>query len=281
MASTAPPNAPPQPQPQQQPAPGQLPPGAIRLAPGQRPPPGAQRIPMPPPGAPRPMMPPQTDPALLEALDATFEPQPIAFHAQEPYMVLCPEHKLEKCAACDVDYAHLNRLSRLLAKNPNLRCPPPPQVMSRELQAAVTGLKEEGNKLFKAGQHQQAVSKYTMAASVAVQRPPWEASQFMREDVSAILSNRAASFLEVQDPISALADANAVVEIRRPWSKGHFRRAKALQQLGSLSEAAAAARQGLAFEPASVELKSLLDEIERAEAQQRESVPQITPNGEA
>ena len=45
-------------------------------------------------------------------------------------------------------------------------------------------------KLFKAGQHQQAVSKYTMAASVAVQRPPWEASQFMREDVSAILSNR-------------------------------------------------------------------------------------------
>ena len=145
MASTAPPNAPPQPQPQPQPAPGQLPPGAIRLAPGQRLPPGAQRIPMPPPGAPRPMMPPQTDPALLEALDATFEPQPIAFHAQEPYMVLCPEHKLEKCAACDVDYAQLNRLSRLLAKNPNLRCPPPPQVMSRELQAAVTGLKEEGN----------------------------------------------------------------------------------------------------------------------------------------
>ncbi|KAL1748154.1 hypothetical protein HDZ31DRAFT_22396, partial [Schizophyllum fasciatum] len=167
-------------------------------------------------------------------------------------LVHCAAHALERCAACGADYAGLNRLARLLAKNANLRCPPPPQVLSRELQAAVTGLKEEGNKAFKAGQHQQAVSKYTMAASVAVQRPPWEASQFMREDVSAILSNRAASFLEVQDPISALADADAVVNVRRPWSKGHFRRAKALQQLGDLTEAAAAARQGLAFEPASV-----------------------------
>lgn len=97
--------------------------------------------------------------------------------------------------------------------------------------------------------HKEAIGRYTMAASIAVQRPPWESNQLMREELSHAVSNRSASYCESQDYISALADAETVISIRRNWSKGHFRKAKALVGLGALSEAVDALQVGLAFEP--------------------------------
>jgi translocation protein SEC72 len=94
-----------------------------------------------------------------------------------------------------------------------------------------------------------AIARYTMAASIAVQRPPWETNQLMREELSTIISNRSAAYAEAQDYISALADAEAVIAVRRNWSKGHFRKAKALVGLGEVQEAAEALQLGLAYEP--------------------------------
>ena len=69
------------------------------------------------------------------------------------------------------------------------------------------------------------------------------------EELSAILSNRSASFLELGDYISALVDADQVISLKRAWGKGHFRKAKALLKLEAYHEAQEAIELGLEFEP--------------------------------
>lgn len=71
----------------------------------------------------------------------------------------------------------------------------------------------------------------------------------MREELSTSLSNRAASYLEMKDYISALADAEGVIQLKRNWSKAHFRKAKSLVGLGRPEEAADALQLGLSYEP--------------------------------
>ena len=117
--------------------------------------------------------------------------------------------------------------------------------------------------LFKRGNASQAISRYTSAASLAIQRPPWEASQFMREELTTVVSNRSAAYCDMRDYLSALADAETVIAIRRNWNKGHLRKAKALLGLGRFRDAADAARLGLDFEPTStVCRKSFCEERE-------------------
>ena len=73
----------------------------------------------------------------------------------------------------------------------------------------------------------------------------------MREELSTVISNRSAAYFDMHDFVSALADAETVIAIRRNWGKGHFRKAKALLGLNRLKEAADAVRLGLDFDPAS------------------------------
>ena len=103
--------------------------------------------------------------------------------------------------------------------------------------------------LFKGGMHVQAIQQYSMAVNIAVQRPPWEAQQLMREELSMVLSNRSAAFYEAGDYLSALVDAETVIQLKRPWSKGHFRKARALMKLNRYAEAKEAIQLGLSYEP--------------------------------
>ncbi|KAF5384594.1 hypothetical protein D9757_007470 [Collybiopsis confluens] len=214
-------------------------------------PPQPQQVALPPP-----------DPALQALIEADFRPISLALSSDNSAL-LCEPHKLEKCSSCNSDYINLNRLAKILAANPNLKAPPPANVISKNLSQAVNNTKEEGNAFYKMHKHKEAISRYTMAASIAVQRPPWESNQLMREELSTVLSNRSASFCESHDYISALADAETVISIRRNWSKGHFRKSKALVGLGSLGEAAEALQVGLAFEPNNTELGAFFTDIEK------------------
>jgi len=206
-------------------------------------------------------------------IDQDFKPSPIKIGA-EPHIVVCTEHALEKCSDCNLDLTTLNRMSRIFANNPNLPYPPPANVITQKLTQMVTATKEEGNvsnslfyarqsfmhvsqALFKKGQHQLSIQRYTTAAVYAVQRPPWEANQLMREELSTVISNRSAAFYESHDYISALADAEVVLQLRRNWGKGHFRKAKALQALGQIADACEAIRLGLSFEPGNQVLRHL------------------------
>ncbi|KAH9933389.1 uncharacterized protein B0H18DRAFT_870574 [Fomitopsis serialis] len=182
-------------------------------------------------------------------IEASFRPVEFALGPPENVSVLCPVHKVEKCADCDVDYAGLNRLSRTLHTNTNLRCPPPPNLVNKQLTQAVTNTKEEGNALFKGGLYDKAIQRYTMAANVATQRAPWEHQALLREELATVLSNRAAAYLEAGDYIASLVDAEVVIQLRRNWSKGYFRKAKVLVKMDRKSEAKEAIQVGLAFDP--------------------------------
>lgn len=102
---------------------------------------------------------------------------------------------------------------------------------------------------FKKGQHQKAIEMYTMASNIAAERLPWEPNQLMKEELANILSNRSASYSSLGDHISALADADVVIQVKRPWSKGYFRKAKALVELGDIDGAMEEVQMALLFEP--------------------------------
>lgn len=103
--------------------------------------------------------------------------------------------------------------------------------------------------LFKAKKYDLALQRYTMAASIAIHRPFWESNHVMREELATVLSNRSVTFLEAGDPLSALVDAEHVITLKRQWSKGHFRKAKALIALQEYDEAWDAITVGLQFDP--------------------------------
>ena len=103
---------------------------------------------------------------------------------------------------------------------------------------------------FKAGKMKEAIQAYTAAASFASQRLPWEPNNLMREELSTMLSNRSAAYLAEKDVISALADAEVVTQIKKPWGKGHYRKARAFLLMGRFEEAREAVQLGLSLEPA-------------------------------
>ena len=92
---------------------------------------------------------------------------------------------------------------------------------------------------------------YTMAANIAASRDLWENSQIMRDELALVLCNRSAAHLSIGEPEQALLDATLVVQLKAPWGKGHFRRAKALVALGRYREARGTAATALQFEPQS------------------------------
>ncbi|KZT70787.1 TPR-like protein [Daedalea quercina L-15889] len=222
--------------------------------------PGHTHGPPPPPPPQMAMRPP--DPLMQAVIEASFRPVNFALGPPENGSVLCGLHKLEKCEGCDVDYTGLNRLSRTLHSNSNLRCPPPPNMVNKQLSQAVVNTKEEGNALFKGGLYDKAIQRYTMAANIASQRPPWEHQILLREELATVLSNRAAAFLEIGDYISSLVDAEVVIQLRRNWSKGYFRKAKALLKMDRPKEAREAIQVGLAFDPDNKELQEILARID-------------------
>jgi len=223
----------------------------------------------PQPGQPQPqrppqmMPPPQPDPVMQARIDADFHQVNLAIGGPGHAFVFCNKHKVEKCDQCNLDFTGLNRISKILVTNPNLRCPPPPTVVQQKLSQAVTNTKDEGNNLYKTNKHKEALSKYNMAASIAMQRPPWENSAVVREELSTVVSNRSATLFELGDYLGALADAETVITVRRNWPKGHFRKAKALVGLGQLEEAIESISLGLQFEPNNAELNDYMTEIQK------------------
>ncbi|KAG8733984.1 hypothetical protein FRC11_013822, partial [Ceratobasidium sp. 423] len=205
------------------------------------------------------------DPALLADMDANFKPRPVKLVGPEgntTCQVVCVEHSTDKCDECGVDYTDLNLLSRMLVQAPNLIVPPPPQVTDKNRSAHVSKFKEEGNVAYKAGKWPAAIQSYTMSANIAASRPNWEPHTLAREEISTVLSNRSAAHLSAGDYIPALVDADVVISLRKPWTKGHFRKAKALVALQHYEEAKDAIAVGLQFEPENKELLDFMREID-------------------
>jgi len=203
------------------------------------------------------------DPAVQAAIDAQFRPVKLKIGVDDGKSIaVCAPHGREVCEDCKLDFFAMNQTARVLQSLPSeMRVPPPPKIVHPQRTPLVQKAKEEGNQLFKRNQHEQAINKYNVAANFAASRFPWETSNLTRDELSVVVCNRSAAYLASGDPIGALLDADAVVQLKRPWSKGHFRKAKALLALGKLEEAKECAFLGLQFEPDSSELTSFVEEI--------------------
>lgn len=149
------------------------------------------------------------------------------------------------------DLKDLNHLARILLSNPQAIFPPPPVPAPNERSVKVNQAKEQGNKHFRLQQWQEAIRLYTIGADIANSRPVFEANVYARDELAVLLCNRSAAYAGAGEHVNALVDAEAVIQIKRPWVKGHFRKGKALAALGRLEEAREALLLGLQFDPTS------------------------------
>ncbi|KAG0369456.1 hypothetical protein BC939DRAFT_460992 [Gamsiella multidivaricata] len=174
--------------------------------------------------------------------------------------VVCGQHKSEVCSECNQSFAEINDLARHL-KSTNGQVPQPGAVLPLRSQQ-IAKMREDGNTHFRAQRHQEAITAYTNAINIAFDRPLWEPTGLAREELAVLLCNRSAAYIARKEWVNAYVDAQGVIELKRPWSKGHFRLGKALFGMGRVEEGVEALRLGLMFDPESAEIQKALKEGE-------------------
>ncbi|GAB1737785.1 hypothetical protein NU219Hw_g2266t1 [Hortaea werneckii] len=162
----------------------------------------------------------------------------------------------------------LNQLHRAIIglDTPN-GVPPPPAPVNPKRSIQITKMRESGNASLKKGAYQEAVKMYDMAMRMAMDRPPFEASGLVREELCALYNNRAQAYMAQQMWPEAAVDAESAVEMKRIGNiKGWWRRGQCLREMGRMEEAKDWVRQGLDFERAGPEKQ----QVGELEALQRE-----------
>ncbi|KAF9419972.1 hypothetical protein BGZ94_009264 [Podila epigama] len=184
--------------------------------------------------------------------------------------VVCGQHKNEVCPECNQSFVEINDLTRHL-KAVNGVVPPPGAVLPLRSQQ-IAKMREDGNTHFRAQRHEEAITAYTNAINIAFDRPLWEPTGLAREELAVLLCNRSAAYIARKEWVNAYVDAEGVIELKRPWSKGHFRLGRALFGMGRYEEGIEALKVGLMFDPESAEIQKALKEA--AETLEREQSSQ-------
>ena len=184
--------------------------------------------------------------------------------------VVCSLHSLQTCPKCDLDFQALNNTYRAIntliaEKQVPVTAKQPPPARS----AQISKLKESGNASFKIHKFEDAVKYYSLAIEMALARPPWEFAALCRDETVILLCNRSATKFAMNEFPESLADAEAVVELKKPWAKGHFRKSKALQAMGRLEEAKKAIEMGLMYDPNDNECNLLLKDLKKVMAAEK------------
>jgi translocation protein SEC72 len=166
----------------------------------------------------------------------------------------------------------LNKFNRALISldAPN-QIPPPPAPVNPKRTVQITKLRESGNTSYKKGQYTDAIRFYELAIRMATERPSWEASGLVRDELSGLYGNRAQAYMSQQLWVEGAVDAEISVEMKKVGNvKGWWRRGQCLREMGRLEEAREWVRQGLEFERAGLEknaigeLEGLAREVEKA-----------------
>ncbi|KAK5996137.1 Translocation protein sec72 [Cladobotryum mycophilum] len=93
--------------------------------------------------------------------------------------------------------------------------PPPPIPVNPKRTAGISKLRDQGNQEYKKQKYNEAARLYSQGIQMALARPLWEPAALVREEVSALLANRAAAHIAVQNWPEGAVDAEASVEARR------------------------------------------------------------------
>lgn len=164
-------------------------------------------------------------------------------------------------AALATELDDLNKMHRLIIQL-DTPVPGPPAPVNPKRSVQITKLRDSGNASFKKGQFSEAVKMYDLAIRMAIDRPPWEASALVREELSVLHGNRAQAMMSQQLWPEASIDAETSVDLKRVGNvKGWWRRGQCLKEMGRLDEAADWVAQGLEFERAGPE-KQAIGELE-------------------
>lgn len=118
--------------------------------------------------------------------------------------------------------------------------------------------KEEGNRAYAQGRHEEAVGHFSRAIAASP-----------RDHV--LFSNRSAAYAGLARHDAALADARKVVVLKPDWAKGYSRVAAALMGLKVYDQAEAAYKKGLQLEPRNAALReglAMAQEKQRQESEQ-------------
>ena len=169
------------------------------------------------------------------------------------------------------DLTELTKLHRLfLTLETPSQVPPPPVPVQPKRSVQITKLRESGNLAYKRASFADAIKMYDLAIRMASDRPAWEASGLVREELAALYNNRAQAYMAQQMWAEGGVDAECSVEMKRVGNvKGWWRRGQCLKEMGRFEEAVEWIRGGLEFERAGpdkqgvAELESLEREVEK------------------
>ncbi|OAA36195.1 tetratricopeptide repeat domain containing protein [Beauveria brongniartii RCEF 3172] len=166
--------------------------------------------------------------------------------------------------ALNAELAQLNALHRaLLSLETPGNVPPPPIPVNPKRTAQVTKLRDNGNNEYRKAKYDEAIKMYTLGLQMALQRPMWEPSALVREEVSGLLANRAQAHMALLNWPEGAVDGLASVEARRVGNaKAWWRRGRCLYEMARLQEAREWVKEGLEVEGEEADLVSLLKEID-------------------
>ncbi|KAG0540639.1 hypothetical protein BDA96_03G426100 [Sorghum bicolor] len=126
--------------------------------------------------------------------------------------------------------------------------------------------KAEGNKLFGAGQYEEALSQYEMALQIAAEL---ESSEDIR---AACHSNRAVCFLKLGKHDETIKECTKALELNPTYLKALLRRAEAHEKLEHYDEAIADMKKVIEMDPSNQQATRSLFRLEPLAAEKREKM---------
>ena len=160
-----------------------------------------------------------------------------------------PATKLISAPSLGSDAALAAELEQLNTTHQNLKAlddprgvPPPPLPLNPKRSAAIQKMREQGNAAMgkKGGAAAPEAHKlYTYAVEMALKRPHWEPAGIVRDELAALLSNRAQAHIALQQWPEGAVDALTSVDLKAGPGQGKawWRRARCLLEMGRLQEA--------------------------------------------
>ena len=198
-------------------------------------------------------------------MDEVFYPVPITIDPSTKTMTTTDTTLVDEIAELNKTYRQILQLE---TRN---QIPGPPTPVHQKRSVQVNKMREAGNTHYKRGAYSEAIKMYDLAIRMASERPPWEASGLVREELSTLYNNRSQAWMSQQLWAEALVDAETSVEMKRVGNvKAWWRRGQCLKEMGRLREAKEVVSNGIELEKMSQErtalgeLETLLKEISKA-----------------
>ncbi|WOL15800.1 tetratricopeptide repeat protein 1 [Canna indica] len=139
------------------------------------------------------------------------------------------------------------------------------QLREKALKQA-NALKEEGNKLFRAGQYEDALLQYEAALQIASELPS-------SVDVCSMChGNRAVCFLKLNRYKDTVTECTKALELNPSYAKALVRRAEAHEKLENYDEAIADMKKVIDLDPANDQAKTSIRRLEPIAAEKREKM---------